>query len=117
MATDPVQTEVAAAILRVTATHDFALAGAYGLNVRGVVDRPTEDVDLFTTRARGPADVLPAVTAALTDAGYTVQVTRPPTADGDFATPDDRRRDRPRPHHRRPPRQQSRRPRVPVRDT
>jgi len=85
MATDPVQTEVAAAILRVTATHDFALAGAYGLNVRGVVDRPTEDVDLFTTRARGPADVLPAVTAALTDAGYTVQVTRPPTADGDFA--------------------------------
>ncbi len=45
MATDPVQTEVAAAILRVTATHDFALAGAYGLNVRGVVDRPTEDLD------------------------------------------------------------------------
>lgn len=85
MATDPVQTEVAAAILRVTAAHDFALAGAYGLNVRGVVDRPTEDLDLFTTRARGPADVLPAVTAALTDAGYTVQVTRPPTADGDFA--------------------------------
>jgi len=85
VAVDPARNDLTAAILRAAAGHDFALAGGYALNVRGIVDRPTEDLDVFTNRAHAPADALPAITAALRDAGYTVEITRPPAPDGDFA--------------------------------
>jgi Nucleotidyl transferase AbiEii toxin, Type IV TA system len=62
--------EVAAIALRATARHGFALAGGNALIAHGVIDRPTEDVDLFTDREDGVAAAADAVEAALRTAGY-----------------------------------------------
>lgn len=45
--------KVAAVALRAAAPHGFALAGGCALIAHGVIDRLTEDVDLFTDRERG----------------------------------------------------------------
>ena len=63
--------EVAAVALRAAARHGFALAGGNALIAHGVIDRPTEDVDLFTDREHGVAAAADAVEAALRKAGYT----------------------------------------------
>jgi Nucleotidyl transferase AbiEii toxin, Type IV TA system len=62
--------EVAAVALRAAARHGFALAGGNALMAHGVIDRPTEDVDLFTDREHGVAAAADAVQAALHEAGY-----------------------------------------------
>ena len=62
--------EVAAVALRAAARHGFALAGGNALIAHGVIDRPTEDVDLFTDREHGVAAAADAVEAALRAAGY-----------------------------------------------
>ncbi|MDB6427464.1 nucleotidyl transferase AbiEii/AbiGii toxin family protein [Curtobacterium sp. 20TX0008] len=56
----------------------FALAGSGAIREHGVIARPTEDVDLFTTNI-APAlftEGLDAGVAALRDNGYTVDVAR-----------------------------------------
>ncbi|HLM90316.1 MAG TPA: nucleotidyl transferase AbiEii/AbiGii toxin family protein [Streptosporangiaceae bacterium] len=63
--------EVAAVALRAAARHGFALAGGNALIAHGVIDRSTEDVDLFTDREHGVAAAADAVEAALREAGYT----------------------------------------------
>jgi nucleotidyltransferase AbiEii toxin of type IV toxin-antitoxin system len=63
--------DVAAVALRAAARHGFALAGGNALIAHGVIDRPTEDVDLFTDREHGVAAAADAVEAALREAGYT----------------------------------------------
>ena len=65
--------EVAAVALRAAARHGFALAGGNALIAHGVIDRPTEDVDLFTDREHGVAAAAGAVEAALRAAGYTAE--------------------------------------------
>jgi hypothetical protein len=65
--------EVAAVALRAAARHGFALGGGNALIAHGVIDRPTEDVDLFTDRAHGVADAAGAVEAALREAGYAAE--------------------------------------------
>jgi hypothetical protein len=65
--------EVAAVALRAAARHGFALAGGNALIAHGVIDRPTEDVDLFTDREHGVAAAADAVEAALREAGYTAE--------------------------------------------
>jgi hypothetical protein len=65
--------EVAAVALRAAARHGFALGGGNALIAHGVVDRPTEDVDLFTDREHGVAAAAGGVEAALREAGYTVE--------------------------------------------
>jgi hypothetical protein len=52
---------VAAIALRAAAPYGFALGGGNALIWHGIVDRVTEDVDLFTDRSDG---VVPAATAA-----------------------------------------------------
>ena len=47
--------EVAAVALRAAARHGFALGGGNALIAHGIIDRPTEDVDLFTDREHGVA--------------------------------------------------------------
>ncbi|MFV2018338.1 nucleotidyl transferase AbiEii/AbiGii toxin family protein [Micromonospora sp. LOL_023] len=47
------QAEVARLALVVASRHGFALAGGHALIAHGVVDRPTEDVDLFTDQTGG----------------------------------------------------------------
>lgn len=56
----------------------FALAGSGAIREHGVIDRPTEDVDLFTTNI-APAlftEGLDAGAGALRENGYTVDVVR-----------------------------------------
>lgn len=60
---------VAAAALTVAAPEGFALGGGNALIAHGVVSRLTEDVDLFTNREDGVAQVADAVESALLAAG------------------------------------------------
>jgi nucleotidyltransferase AbiEii toxin of type IV toxin-antitoxin system len=56
------------------------------LVAHGVLDRPTDDVDLFSPEPGGPGAVTDAVVAALLQAGYQVVITRSPEANqGEFA--------------------------------
>ena len=85
MALDPFQADVARIALA-AAEHGFALAGGNALVAHGIVERPTEDVDLFTPEPGGPGAVTDAVRDALLEAGYDVDVTRRPEAQqGEFA--------------------------------
>jgi alkylhydroperoxidase family enzyme len=65
--------EVVAVALRAAARYGFALGGGNALIAHGVIDRPTDDVDLFTDRDRGVAAAADAVAAALRAAGYTAE--------------------------------------------
>jgi hypothetical protein len=66
---DPFQAEVAQIALRVSSVHGFALGGGQALVAHGIVDRPTEDVDLFTDIDGGVSAAADTVRAALEDAG------------------------------------------------
>jgi Nucleotidyl transferase AbiEii toxin, Type IV TA system len=65
--------EIAAIALRAAARHGFALGGGNALIAHGIVDRPTEDVDLFTDQDDGVAAAAGAVADALRDAGFEVE--------------------------------------------
>jgi hypothetical protein len=67
------QREVATIALRVAARYGFALAGGNALMAHGVIDRPTEDVDLFSDQETGVAAAADAVEAALRAAGFTAE--------------------------------------------
>jgi hypothetical protein len=62
--------EVAAIALRAAARHGFALGGGNALIVHGIIDRPTEDVDLFTDEDDGVTAAAGTVEAALRAAGF-----------------------------------------------
>jgi hypothetical protein len=64
--------DVAKVALTVATKHGFVLGGGVAWLVNGLVDRPTEDVDLFTDTAGGVAAAAGEVTTALTAAGYRV---------------------------------------------
>ena len=86
MPIDPFQADVARIALTAAGHRGFALAGGNALVAHGVLDRPTEDVDLFSPEPGGPGAVTEAVVAALLQAGYQVAITRSPEANqGEFA--------------------------------
>ncbi len=86
MAVDALQADVARIALTAAQEHGFALAGGNALVAHGVLERATEDVDLFTPEPGGPGAVIDTVRAALEEAGYAVEVTRPPEVHhGEFA--------------------------------
>jgi hypothetical protein len=64
------QREVATIALRAAARHGFALAGGNALIAHGVINRPTDDVDLFSDQESGVAAAADAVENALSDAGF-----------------------------------------------
>jgi hypothetical protein len=64
------QREVATIALRAAARHGFALAGGNALIAHGVIDRPTDDVDLFSDQESGVAAAADVVEDALRDAGF-----------------------------------------------
>jgi hypothetical protein len=64
--------DVARIALTVATKHGFVLGGGVAWLVNGLVDRPTEDVDLFTDTAGGVDAAAGEVVAALTAAGYRV---------------------------------------------
>ncbi|MBU2665581.1 nucleotidyl transferase AbiEii/AbiGii toxin family protein [Actinoplanes bogorensis] len=69
---DDFYSEVARVALTVAAEHGFVLGGGFAWLVNGLVQRPTEDVDLFTDAAGGVARAADEVAAALRLAGYRV---------------------------------------------
>jgi hypothetical protein len=64
--------QVAKIALTVATKHGFVLGGGFAWLVSGLVERPTEDVDLFTDTAGGVAAAAGEVARALTGAGYRV---------------------------------------------
>ena len=64
--------QVAKIALTVATKHGFVLGGGFAWLVSGLVQRPTEDVDLFTDTAGGVAAAAGEVARALTEAGYRV---------------------------------------------
>jgi hypothetical protein len=75
---DPVHLRLAQLGLRVAADYGFALAGGYAVQAHGLLERPSEDIDLFTAWERR-ADfgaAVDAVVDAYRDAGYSVEMTQ-----------------------------------------
>ena len=70
MPIDELQREVATIALRTAARHGFALAGGNALIAHGIVDRPTDDVDLFSDQETGVTAAAQAVQDALCEAGF-----------------------------------------------
>ena len=64
--------DVATIALTVGEQHGFVLGGGVAWLVNGLVQRPTEDIDLFTDTAGAVEAAAGKVTAALTAAGYQV---------------------------------------------
>jgi hypothetical protein len=62
--------QVAAVALRSAAPHGFALGGGNALMAHGIIDRATQDVDVFSDEEGGVEAAADAVEAALRDAGF-----------------------------------------------
>jgi hypothetical protein len=67
------QREVATIALRAAARHGFALAGGNALIAHGVINRPTDDVDLFSDQESGVVAAADAVESALREAGFVAE--------------------------------------------
>src|SRR5215469_13762316 len=70
MPLDELHRQVAAVVLRTAARHGFALAGGCALIAHGVIDRSTEDVDLFSNAEDGVRAAADAVENDLRAAGF-----------------------------------------------
>ena len=73
---DPFHERLAKVGLAALTEYGFALAGGYAVQAHGILDRPSEDIDLFTTlasEARFPEAVRVAAAAFAAD-GLTVEV-------------------------------------------
>jgi hypothetical protein len=69
---DPFYRDVARIALAVADQHGFVLGGGVAWLVNGLVDRPTEDIDLFTDTDGGVAAAAGKVSVALRESGYAV---------------------------------------------
>lgn len=86
MSVDPYQADVARVALIAAADAGFALAGGNALVAHGLVDRPTQDIDLFSPEPGAPGAVAEQVRQALETAGYRTMVTRrPEDSRGEYA--------------------------------
>jgi hypothetical protein len=72
MPIEQLQRDVAQIALRAAARYGFALAGGNALIAHGIIDRMTEDVDLFSDQEAGVPAAAEAVEAALREAGLEV---------------------------------------------
>ena len=72
MSVDAFYHDVAQVALAVAEKHGFVLGGGVAWLVNGLVQRPTEDIDLFTDTDGGVAAAAGQVSTALTAAGYDV---------------------------------------------
>jgi len=76
MPLDPLQEEVARLALHLAEAGQVALAGGGAMLAHEFVDRPTTDVDLFTPEAGEVGPFTDALSTALRERGYAVDVTR-----------------------------------------
>jgi len=65
--------EVAAVALRAAAPHGFALGGGNALIAHGIIDRFTQDVDVFSDEQGGVEAAADAVEAACDGTGHRVE--------------------------------------------
>ncbi len=77
MGVDQFQAEIAKVALSAAADAGFALAGGNALVLHGLVDRPTQDVDLFSPAPGAAGVVVDKVQEALERVGCRVEVLRP----------------------------------------
>jgi hypothetical protein len=73
MPVDDLHRQVATIALGAAARHGFALGGGNAMIAHGLIDRPTEDVDLFTDEDGGVAAAAGVVEAALRAAGFAAE--------------------------------------------
>jgi hypothetical protein len=73
MPIDELQREVATIALRTAGRYGFALAGGNALIAHGIIDRPTDDVDLFSDQETAVAAAAEAVEGALRAAGFVAE--------------------------------------------
>jgi Nucleotidyl transferase AbiEii toxin, Type IV TA system len=73
MPVSPLHGQVAAIALRAAAPHGFALGGGTALIAHGLIDRPTQDVDVFSNEEGGVEAAAGAVEAALRAAGFSAE--------------------------------------------
>lgn len=75
---EPVHLRLAQIGLQVAGRYGFALAGGYAVQAHGILERPSEDIDLFTAWERRSdfATAVDAVIGAYRTSGYTVEVTQ-----------------------------------------
>jgi hypothetical protein len=71
-----VQREVARMVLRVAGPDGFHLAGGAALVASHLTDRPTRDIDAFTSDATDVGEVADRVAAALREEGFDVTIDR-----------------------------------------
>ncbi len=71
-----VQRDVARTVLRVAGPDGFHLAGGAALVASRLTDRPTRDIDAFTSAATDVGAVADRVAAALDDEGFDVTINR-----------------------------------------
>ena len=72
MPVSPLHREVATIALTAAARYGFVLGGGNALILHGIVERPTNDVDLMSNQPDGVKVATGAVEDALRAAGYTV---------------------------------------------
>ena len=70
MPVSPLHGQVTAIALRAAAPHGFALGGGNALIAHGLIDRPTQDVNVFSNEEGGVEAAADAVDAALRAAGF-----------------------------------------------
>ena len=70
MPLDELHERVAAIALGAAAGHGFALGGGNALIAHGIIDRPAQDVDLFSDREHAVEAASDAVTEALGRSGF-----------------------------------------------
>ncbi len=70
MPVSPLHGRVTAIALHAAAPHGFALGGGNALIAHGLIDRPTQDVDVFSNEEGGVEAAADAVDAALREAGF-----------------------------------------------
>ncbi len=73
---DPFHERLARVGLAALAEYGFALAGGYAVQAHGILDRPSEDIDLFTTLASEArfAEAVRVAAAAFAADGLSVEV-------------------------------------------
>src|SRR5689334_22535823 len=73
---EPLHRRIAEVALRAAEPYGFCLAGGYAVQQHGLVDRRSEDVDLFTTAGADFGAAVEAVTSALRADGLAVDLVR-----------------------------------------
>jgi hypothetical protein len=71
---DPLQEQLARIGLQVIGRRGFVLGGGHAIELHGMGDRPSEDIDLFSAERGSPAAVADDLLGAYTREGFTVSV-------------------------------------------